>query len=152
LAQADLIRNIAAEHIEPLPLQNTNNADSTQAPIKEKEIEATEKNSENIDDTSMQHVNSHFATILQLHFFDHILKPRIDSQKVMSFIDRSKLQDGFTDLLSALHESNYNRQKKAMELISPSSSVDDPCLLPTSQSDKLYPSLKSYGQINCILP
>jgi hypothetical protein len=43
----------------------------------------------------------------------------------MSFMDRSKLQDGFTDLLSALHESNYNKQKKAMELILPSSSVDD---------------------------
>jgi hypothetical protein len=126
-----------------LPLPNTNNADSTQAPI---EIEVTEKtSSENIDYTSMQHVNSHFATILQLHFFDRILKPGIDSQKVMSFIDRSKLQDGFTVLLSALHESNYNKQKKAMELISPSSLVDDPCLLPTSQSDKLYPSLKSYG-------
>jgi hypothetical protein len=63
----------------------------------------------------------------------------------MSFINRSKLQDGFTDLLSALHESNYNKQKKPMELISPSSSVDDPYLLPTSQSDELYPLLKSYG-------
>ena len=64
---------------------------------------------------------------------------------LMSLIDRSKLQNAFSDLLSALHESNYNKQKKTMELIAPSVTVDDPCLLSASQSDKIFPSLKSYG-------
>jgi hypothetical protein len=90
-------------------------------------------------------MNSHFTTILQLHFFDRIVKPGIDSEMLLSLIDQSKLQDGFSDLLSALHESNYYKQKKAMELIAPSGTVDDPCLLSASQSDKIFPSLKSYG-------
>jgi len=132
--QADLIKNIATEDIEPLDLTTSDNGDSTNAPAIEEELEATK-----------EHMNSHFTTILQLHFFDHIVKPGIDSEMLMSLIDRSKLQNAFSDLLSALHESNYNKQKKAMEVIAPSGTVDDPCLLSASKSDKIFPSLKSYG-------
>jgi len=32
-----------------------------------------------------------------------------------------------------------------MEVIAPSGTVDDPCLLSASKSDKIFPSLKSYG-------
>jgi len=132
--QADLIKNIATEDIEPLDFTTSDNGDSTKAPEIEGELEATK-----------ELMNSHFTTILQLHIFGRIVKPGIDSEMLMSLIDRSKLQDGVSDLLSAFHESNCNKQKKAMELIAPSGTVDDPCLLSASQSDKIFPSLKSHG-------
>jgi hypothetical protein len=56
--QADLIKNIATEDIEPLDLTTSDNGDSTNTPAIEEELEATK-----------EHTNSHFTTILQLHFF-----------------------------------------------------------------------------------
>jgi hypothetical protein len=45
--------------------------------------------------------------VIQTHFFEKILKPGVDVQKMWSYIDEKKLLSGVKELIAAVHKTMH---------------------------------------------
>jgi hypothetical protein len=62
--------------------------------------------------TSNTSVDCHFKTLVQVYFFEHVLKPDKDSSKLWDYIDVSKLKDGLQKFIPEVQKYHSNETKK----------------------------------------
>jgi hypothetical protein len=62
--------------------------------------------------TSDTSVDCHFKTLLQVYFFEHVLKPDKDSSKLWDYIDVSKLKDGLQKFIPEVQKYYSDEAKK----------------------------------------
>jgi hypothetical protein len=95
--------------------------------------------------TYMENINQNFKYILQNHLFDRILKSGVDANEVWDKIDQTKLKEGISEFLKALHASRYESQQKILsEMLQCTNSNDEPINL-NGKIMTEFPSLHQYG-------
>jgi hypothetical protein len=87
--------------------------------------------------------------ILQVHLFNRIWKSGNEAAKIWDNIDQSKLKEGITEFIQALHFNKYESQKKMIEEISTTEQTTD-VNIPLNEKKIQFPILCSvwnpYGE------
>ena len=66
---------------------------------------------------SVQYQSANFKMLLQVHFFDRVMKPGIDSTLLWDMIDRDKIRDGLESLVKAVQAYKTEEQQNRLSLI-----------------------------------
>jgi hypothetical protein len=69
----------------------------------------------NYCNTSSSSIN--FKNIIQMHFFEKIMKDGTKSSAIRSLIDDWKLKDGLHELFEAYHRTRFDAQKQMMAVV-----------------------------------
>jgi len=80
-----------------------------------------------------------------VHLFNRIWKSGNEAAKIWDNIDQSKLKEGITEFIQALHFNKYESQKKMIEEISTTEQTTDDNISLNEKKSSNFPSLVHYG-------
>jgi hypothetical protein len=79
-------------------------------------------------------------SILQVHFFEKVLKEGADINKLWPFIDDRKLHNGITDIIHELQRSKQEHQNECLQKVDDTITID-----PNDCDTAKYPALQKFA-------
>jgi hypothetical protein len=79
-------------------------------------------------------------SILQVHFFEKVLKEGADINKLWPFIDDRKLHNGITDIIHELQRSKQEHQNECLQKVDDTITID-----PNDCDTAKYPALQQFA-------
>jgi hypothetical protein len=83
---------------------------------------------------------SNMKRVIQTHFFEKILKPGVDVQKMWSYIDEKKLLSGVKELIAAVHKAMHEIETSKLLPLNNSANITM-----IHEDISKYPSIKKFG-------
>jgi len=93
----------------------------------------------------MGNANHNLRLIVQNHFFDGILKPGVNADKLWDLIDETKLREGISEFVKAFHASRYETHQKVMSETLQCTSCNNEAIDLNGKAATEFPSLYQYG-------
>jgi hypothetical protein len=101
--------------------------------------ERAESSSSNEIPPCLDSINN-MKNIINIHFFEKVLKPGADLNKMWLLIDERKILSGIKDLISAVHKSMHDTQTKRLQQVDNSTDVTT-----IEANISKYPSICKFG-------
>jgi hypothetical protein len=86
-----------------------------------------------------------FKNIIQVHFFEKIMRDGTESSDIWRLIDDWKLKDGLHELFEAYHRTRFDTQKQMMAVLNESSGASDI----VAEKEK-FPMINQIGSLSVV--